>query len=366
MTTVRAVEVKRQPASTLAAPPPGVCVTIGIDVARDKWVHAVEWDGAIRRQVVTPGGLSHLQALVAACAPAHPVRLVYEACGFGYEIAWWAQAQGHEVIVGAPSRVERVPGARVKTDRLDAQLLARKGARGDLKRVSIPSRAQHEQRQLLRTYRQAVRDRTRAQARLRSLLQEHGRLGPRPAQGWAVYERWLATQTLPPPVALAVTELRSLRTAARQSAARLRAALLALAGTAEHRAVVEALTSHPGVGELTAIRLRLEIGDPRPPRFHSADAWVNALGLTPAEYSSGDGPPHRGHLQKCGNALLRAVLVQCAWVAIRSEPTLAATFERLAPRTGRKRAIIAVARRLAIRLRARWLEALNSPPAAAA
>jgi transposase len=293
------------------------------------------------------------------------VRVVYEACGFGYEIAWWAQATQVEVVVVAPSRVERAPGPRVKTDRIDARTLATKGAAGEVKRVAIPTRSQHEERQLLRTYRQAARDRSRAQARLRSLLQEHGRVGPPPSSGWSVYERWLAAQRLPGPVATAVAELQSLRAAAGASARRLKEPLLALAASAAYRPVVEALSSHPGVADFTAICLLLEIGDPRP-RFPRAAAWVNALGLTPREYSTGDGPAHRGAIQKCGNAALRALLVQCAWVAIRRDPTLRAGFDRLAPRAGRKRAIIAVARRLAIRLRARWLEALAAPPPAAA
>src|SRR5262249_49067749 len=142
--------------------------------------------------------------------------------GFGYEIAWWAQACGVPVLVVAPSQVERAPGARVKTDRLDARTLACKAAARQLKAIAVPTRAQHEQRQVLRTYGQAVRDRTRAQTRLRSLLQEHGRLGPPPSSGWAVYERWLDQQPLPAPVTLAVAELRALRTAAVASAVRLR------------------------------------------------------------------------------------------------------------------------------------------------
>jgi len=346
-------------------PGAGERVTCGVDLARNKWVHAVHWGEAVHRQVVTPSGLEHVQALVGAYHPAHAVRLVYEACGFGYELAWWAQAAGIEVVVVAPSRVERVPGARVKTDRLDARTLATKGATGQLKSVAIPTRTQHAQRQLLRTYVQARSDRARTQARMRSLFQEHGRLGPPPRSGWGAYERWMAQQTLPPPVAVALAELRGLRAAAAASAARLNTHLLALAASAEHRAVVAALTTQAGVAEFSAIRLLLEIGDPRP-RFRSAEAWVNSLGLTPSEYSTGDGPAHRGHLQKCGHAPLRAALVQCAWVAIRTDAPLRAVFDRLAPRLGKKRAIIAVTRRLAIRLRARWLEALATPPAAAA
>lgn len=361
MTKLRVMEASSQAPSAAR----GERITIGVDLARTKYAHAVHWGARVQRQLVTPGGLEHVQALVREYHPAHAVRLVYEACGFGYELAWWAQAEGIEVIVVAPSRVERVPGTRVKTDRLDARTLATKGAAGQLKAVAIPTRTQHEQRQVLRTYLQAVRDRSRAQARLRSLCQEHGRYGPLPRSGWRAYERWLAAETLPAPVATAVTELRSLRAAAGASAARLHAVLLALAASAEHRAVVAALTTQAGVAEYTAIRLLLEIGDPRP-RFHNADAWVNSLGLTPSEYSTGDGPAHRGHIQKCGNAPLRATLVQCAWVAIRTDADLRQVFDRLSPRVGPRRAIIAVARRIAKRLRARWLEALAAPPAAAA
>lgn len=359
MATLRMTDASGQ------APRAGERITIGVDLARTKWVYAVYWEGAVRRQLATAGALDHLQALVRKYHPAHPVRVVYEACGFGYEIAWWAQAQQIEAVVVAPSRIERAPGPRVKTDRIDARTLATKGATGTLKRVVVPTRVQHEERQLLRTYRQAVRDRSRAQARLRSLFQEHGRLGPPPSQGWRRYEQWLATQALPLPVATAVAELQHLRAAAATSATRLRTALQELATRAAYRPVVVALTSHPGVAEFTAVALLLELGDPRP-RFHSAAAWVNALGLTPREASTGDGPAHRGAIQKCGNAWLRALLVQCAWVAKRTDPTLRTVFDRLAPRVGPKRAIIAVARRLAIRLRARWLEALATPPAAAA
>jgi hypothetical protein len=56
--------------------------------------------------------------------------------------------------------------------------------------------------------------------------------------------------------------------------------------------------------------------------------------------------------------LLRATLIQCAWASIRHphpNPQLRACFARLHPRIGKKRAIVAVARRLALRVRARWL-----------
>lgn len=346
------------------APAPGVPVIVATDLARTTWKHAVYWGERVQHSLTTPGTLEHLQALVRIYHPAHPVLVVYEACGFGYEIAWWAQAEGMQVLVVAPSQVERAPGAPVKTDRLDARKLARKAAVGELKGVAIPTRFQHEQRQQLRTYGQAVRDRKRAQIRVRSVLQEHGRLGPLPRSGWRVYEQWLEQQTLPEPVAAAVSELRLIRAAAQASATRLAQRLLALAATPAYAPLVAALTTHAGVGPLSAMRLLLEVGNIA--RFASAESWTNYLGLTPSEYSTGDGPPHRGPIRKCGPAGLRAALVQCAWASLRSDASLRAVFERVNARAGRKRAIIAVTRRIALRLRARWLEALATPPAAAA
>ena len=363
MTTLRLTPVASQP-TRLPDPPAGAPVILAIDLARTTWKPAVYCDGQIQRTLSTPGTLEHLQALVRRYHPAHRVLLVYEACGFGYEIAWWAQASGLSVLVVAPSRVERAPGPRVKTDRLDARTLASKAAAGTLKGIAIPTRQQHEERQLLRTYTQAVRARTRAQVQIRAVLQEHGRIGPPPPRGWTVYSHWLDTQRLPEPVARAVAELRTLRAAAQTSAHRLAQQLHALAALPRYAAQVAALTSHVGVGELSAMRLLLEIGDIA--RFGRADAFTHFLGLTPSEYSTGETAPHRGPIRKCGPAGVRANLVQCAWASLRREARLTATFERIAARAGRKRAIIAVTRRLAIRLRARWLESLAAPPAAAA
>lgn len=363
MTKVRLTPTASQPVGP-SLPPAGAPVIIATDVARTTWKHAVHWDERVQRSLATPGTLEHLQALVRLYHPAHPVLVVYEACGFGYEIAWWAQAAGIRVLVVAPSQVERAPGPRVKTDRLDARMLALKAAAGQLKGVAIPTRIQHEHRQVLRTYGQAVRARKRAQIQIRSVLQEHGRSGPLPGSGWRVYEHWLAGQQLPAAVAGAVAELRTLRAAAQASAGRLAQQLHALALLPTYAPLVAALTTHAGVGELSAMRLQLEVGDIT--RFGSAASWTHYLGLTPSEYSSGDTPPHRGPIRKCGPAGLRGALVQCAWASLRSDLTMRAVFDRVSARAGRKRAIIAVTRRLAMRVRARWLEALATPPAAAA
>src|SRR5262249_45651534 len=157
------------------------------------------------------------------------LHVAYEACGFGFEVAWWLQEHGVRVSVIAPSRVERLPGLQVKTDRVDVGKLARKLEKGDLKAIYIPARAVHQQRQLARTYAQCLKERKRAQVRIRSLLQDQGRWGPLPRAGWNAYSTWLAGQALPDPIARCVAVHQQLRRAADQHALQLKAELYNLA-----------------------------------------------------------------------------------------------------------------------------------------
>lgn len=352
MAKIRLEAIPAQGESRAAGrPAPGTPVSMAIDVSRSKLVYCVRWNGTERR-LSTPAELHHLQAVVGQYRECQ-LHVAYEACGFGYEPAWWLQEQEVAVTVIAPSRVERAPGLGVKTDRIDAGNLARKLEKGELKGIYIPPRRIHEQRQLGRTYTQCVRGRQRAQIQIRSLVQEQGRLGPEPSAGWTAYRTWLAAQQLAAPVRTCVRAHEQMRTLADHQAQALRRELLQLARSAEYGSVVQALCAQPGVGPLSAIRLVLELGSIE--RFAHPAALPHYLGLTPSQYSSGE-LDQRGHILKCGPAMLRGLVLQCAWAAVRSgrDAALRAVFERLAPRRGRKRAIVAVARRLAIQLHRRW------------
>ena len=145
-----------------------------------------------------------------------------------------------------------------------------------------------------------------------------------------------------------------------QQAQRLRRELLQVARGATYRRVVRALCAQAGVGPLSAIRIVLELGTIK--RFARGAALAHYLGLTPSQYSSGE-LDHRGHILKCGPGAVRGLLLQCAWAAVRPgrDAALRAIFDRVALRRGRKRAIVAVARRLAVQLHRRW-SAVPPPP----
>ena len=123
-----------------------------------------------------------------------------------------------------------------------------------------------------------------------------------------------------------------------------------LANSESYQDSVDILKSAPGIGPLTAIRLALEWGDLR--RFNRKEDFASFLGLIPSDYSSGE-QDHKGHITKQGNRGVRAWLTECAWVAIRYDAALLDKYQSVFRNSGsKKKAIVAVARKLAIRLRA--------------
>jgi hypothetical protein len=181
--------------------------------------------------------------------------------GIGFDNLWAAlKVLEHNKLVVkasviAPSRIERAPRRRVKTDRLDVGTMARKPEKDALKAIYVPLRTVHEQRQLGRTYSQCVGECKRAQIRIRSLMQEEGRLGPLPKEGWRAYRTWLQTQDLPEPVGQCVCAHEQLHTLADQQTRHLRVELGKLARSEPYRPLVRALSAQGGVGWFSAIRL---------------------------------------------------------------------------------------------------------------
>src|SRR5437867_4075492 len=120
-------------------PPEGTPVWMGIDISRSKAVYCLRWEGSEQRRLSTSLGIEHVRAVLEHYRGCQ-LHVAYEACGFGYELAWWLQAHGVAASVIAPSRVERVPGLQVKTDRVDVGKRARKFEKGDLDPIYIPRR----------------------------------------------------------------------------------------------------------------------------------------------------------------------------------------------------------------------------------
>jgi transposase len=118
--------------------------------------------------------------------------------------------------------------------------------------------------------------------------------------------------------------------------------------TDKEKALLSIYKSAPGIGDVTALKLKDELGDMS--QFTNEKKLFNYLGFTPVEYSSGE-HTRQGHISRQGRAVLRHAFVESAWIAIKQDPVLMETYNRIASTRGAKRAIVAVARKLAGKLR---------------
>ena len=93
-------------------------------------------------------------------------------------------------------------------------------------------------------------------------------------------------------------------------------------------------------------------------RFQSADELAAYLGLTPAQYSSGE-RIRMGHITHTGNSRVRTTLIESSWMLIRKDPEMRWKYENLKQRRGGKRAIVAIARILSARIRRMLLDQVS-------
>jgi transposase len=105
----------------------------------------------------------------------------------------------------------------------------------------------------------------------------------------------------------------------------------------------------PGIGPLTTMLLLLELGDVS--RFECCEELASWLGLVPSEWSSGD-EKNKGSITRAGNRRARTALTEASWSLIRKDARMRAVYERIKAKSGSGVAIVAVARRLALAVRA--------------
>ena len=238
-----------------------------------------------------------------------PVRVAYEAGPTGYGLARACAEAGIACTVAAPSRIRRAAADRVKTDRRDAELLARLLRMGELVAVRVPEPHEEAARDLVRAREDVRGDLMRARHRLSKLLLRHGLVYEGAA--WTItHDRWLRRQRFESrPLALAFDESYAtvLHTKTRRD--RLDEEIAELAATAPFAEVAGRLCCLRGVSTLTALGLMVEIGDWARFRPQSLGPF---LGLTPSEDSTGE-KRRLGGITKTGNTHARRLLVEAAW-----------------------------------------------------
>src|SRR5712691_8981895 len=198
-----------------------------------------------------------------------PVRVAHEAGPTGYGLSRACAAAGIVCTVAAPSKIARPSGDRVKTDRRDAERLARLLRLGELVAVRVPDPFEEAARDLVRARADARADLMRARHRLSKLLLRHGLLYE--ASAWSVaHDAWLRAQRFDSrALSLAFEECYGAMLQAKLRRDGLDRAIAELAAEPPFAEVVGRLVCLRGVSTLTALALTVELGDWR--RFRSEE-----------------------------------------------------------------------------------------------
>src|SRR5438445_4718079 len=168
---------------------------LGLDVDSEKIAVAVAAPGGeVRSLGSIPNREDSVRRLVKKLGPASRLRVCYEAGPHGYSLYWHLSKLGVHCDVVAPTLVPVKSGDRVKTNRRDAEKLARSYRSGDLTAVWVPDAAHEALRDLVRAREAAKRDQLRARHRLGKFLLRHGRRRPAKCTAWSGKHRaWLQT-----------------------------------------------------------------------------------------------------------------------------------------------------------------------------
>lgn len=315
---------------------------IGLDIHRVSAEAVMLDEGKIVRLGRIGMTRHHLEAFARRLK--HDDHVVVEATGNASAVLEVISPHVGRVVIANPREVHLIARAKIKTDVIDATVLAKLYASNFLPEVWVPDGSTRALRRQVARRNQIVRQRVRLKTMTQSIL--HAHLLPRCPHADLFGRRgrgWLVGQAFPRDERDAVE--RHLREYDRLGED-LRAVERELAQAALGNTDIKRLMTVPGIDMVVALGLAAAIGPIA--RFRGPEQLVAYLGLNPSVYQSGDGPPQHGRITKQGRNHARSMLVEAAWQAVRGPGPLRGFYERVARRRSNHVAAVAVARKLAV------------------
>lgn len=273
--------------------------------------------------------------------------VAYEAGFSGFVLYRVLKAAGIDCIVVNPASIEVAANNRVKNDKRDAEKIALQLSRGQLNGIYVPSLEEEIDRQITRTRAQLVKQKTRTGNQIKSKLMQFGfiKFDDERDMSLKLLKEFLALD-LPRPLFIAVSTLADLYRTIHDQILNLEKDM---EKQAEQDSEIEQIyRSFPGVGPVSARTLAVELRDMS--FIENQKAAYALTGMTPSEYSSGE-VERKGHITRQGRVCIRHILIEIAWRAIKDDEYFSGVYERLKPKIGGKRAIVAVARRMIGKMR---------------
>lgn len=322
-------------------------VFIGIDVHKKTYAVVARVEGEVVKKWTTAASPQTLSLQLIKYFDGATIHTAYEAGFSGFVLHRELQKHGIQNLVVNAAGVEVSVNDRVKTDKRDALKLSTLLEARRLKGIRIPSEVEEAHRLLSRTRQQLVEDRTAVKNKIRMKFHQFGLIDDdETRQMTHILVDELLKNAPSKELTIAINAYWSVWKNLDEEIKKIEEEL-------KHQAKEDpnekTYRSAPGVGPLSARILSNELGNMF--QFKNERQLFSFTGLTPSEHSSGE-TIRRGHISRQGNSRVRGILIEIAWRAIGKDKALAEFFERLYPRTGKTKAIVAVARKLIGRIRA--------------
>ncbi|WP_308367910.1 MULTISPECIES: IS110 family transposase [unclassified Microbulbifer] len=288
-------------------------IYVGLDVHKNSIAVAVAREGRDNPEYL--GEIAHdstsIRKLLKRLSPNGEVlNVCYEAGPTGYGLYRELTNRGHECDVVAPSLIPRKPGERLKTDRRDAQMLARLHRAGELTPVWVPDQEQEAIRDLTRAREDMKAIELKSRQRLGAFLLRHGKVYQGKSRWTQAHWRWLEEVKFDSPVQqIVLQEYVDAVSAAQQRVEDLEKVMREALQGWTLQPVAEGLMALRGVDVVTAMTILAELGDIT--RFDSPRELMAYLGVVPSEHSSGESR-RQGGITRTGNGHVRRVLVESA------------------------------------------------------
>lgn len=321
-------------------------IFLGIDVHKNSFSYCFVKEGTVDKKGSLVADIEAFVKLIKKLYPDSEIESAYEAGFSGFDLHYALKKAGIDSFVIDPGSVIKAPNDRVKTDAIDAKKLASHLEKGLLTPVHVPTRKEIELRSLSRVREQMVEMRKATANRIKSFLLFNGYL--RAFDSRRISNKFLKEHEAKLSGVLRES-FRYLCDQWREQTLKLYEIRKKFISLAESDKELKIYQSVPGIGVLTALTLKLELGDIIG-RFKSQKKLYSYTGLTPTEYSSGD-KDRKGHISRKGPPRIRKMLVESAWIAIRYDNSLRQSYNEITQRRGAKIAIVAIARKLIGRLR---------------
>ena len=288
---------------------------VGLDVhARSIAAAVAEPSGEVRSLGVIANRPEALRKLLKKLGKAEQLRVCYEAGPTGYALYWQLTRLGVKCEVIAPTLMPMKAGERVKTDRRDAERLARSYRSGDLTGVWVPDPSHEALRDLVRAREAAKKDQLRARHRLGKFLLRQGRDTPQGMRAWtARHLKWVREQRFEHAAHEATLSdyLHEVEHAGHRIERLEKAIDTAVQSVPQQlSAVIKGLQALRGIGQLSAVSVVAELGELS--RFARPKQLMGYSGMVAREHSSGERVRRYG-ITKTGNAHLRRIVVEAAW-----------------------------------------------------